>query len=151
GYVAWESIWGFWNQLTPRDAATLRRVAAIQRQFAPLVVSMDWTPYEKTLQAGVFASRFPAERRTLWTVVDRNEYDGEGEQVAGGHAPGSQYFDVWNGARVEARIEGGQAILAAKLEGRGFGAFVAVAESADASDLKEFLARMKELARTPLR
>ena len=59
GYTAWENVWGIWNQLTPRDAETLRRIAAIQRQFAPLMVSADWTPYEKTLQAGVFASRFP--------------------------------------------------------------------------------------------
>ncbi|HXD38654.1 MAG TPA: formylglycine-generating enzyme family protein, partial [Rhodanobacter sp.] len=59
GYNAWENVWGIWNQLTPRDAETLRRIAAIERQFAPAMVSLDWRPYERTLQAGVFASRFP--------------------------------------------------------------------------------------------
>jgi iron(II)-dependent oxidoreductase len=151
GYVAWESIWGFWNQLTPRDAEALRRIAMIFRQFASLIVSLDWTPYEKTLQAGVFASRFPGDGAALWTVVNRNEYDVEGEQLAVAHTSGSRYFDVWNGVRLEPRIEGDKAVLAAKLEGRGFGAFVSVAPSAQAADFPEFIARMNERARTPLR
>ena len=78
GYNAWENVWGIWNQLTPRDAETLRRIATIQRQFAPLMVSADWTPYEKTLQAGVFASRFPGAGQALWTIVNRNEYEVDG-------------------------------------------------------------------------
>ena len=31
GYESWENIWGIWNQITPRDAEALRRVAAIER------------------------------------------------------------------------------------------------------------------------
>ena len=34
GYESWENIWGIWNQITPRDAEALRRVAAIERRFA---------------------------------------------------------------------------------------------------------------------
>ena len=41
GYNAWENVWGLWNQLTPRDAESLRRIAAIYRRFAPLLVSLD--------------------------------------------------------------------------------------------------------------
>ena len=65
GYNAWENIWGIWNQLTPRDAETLRRIATLQRAFAPLLVSMDWRPYAPTLQPGVFASRFPLEGQVV--------------------------------------------------------------------------------------
>jgi iron(II)-dependent oxidoreductase len=32
GYNAWENVWGIWNQLTPRDAETLRRIATLQRK-----------------------------------------------------------------------------------------------------------------------
>ena len=64
GYTAWENVWGIWNQLTPRDAEALRRIATI----AAAVRSRSWSartgqPYEKTLQAGVFASRFPGDGR----------------------------------------------------------------------------------------
>jgi hypothetical protein len=81
GYESWENIWGIWNQIAPRDAEALRRVAYIERQFAALLVARDWEPYAPTLQYGVFATRFPSEGRTLWTVVNRNEYG-----VSGGRA-----------------------------------------------------------------
>ncbi len=82
GYNAWENIWGIWNQFTPRDAEALRRIATMYRQFAPLMVSMDWRPYAPTLQVGVFASHFPVGGLQLWTVVNRNEYAMDGEQLA---------------------------------------------------------------------
>ena len=31
GFESWENIWGIWNQITPRDAAALRRIATIER------------------------------------------------------------------------------------------------------------------------
>jgi iron(II)-dependent oxidoreductase len=150
GYNAWENVWGIWNGLTPRDAETLRRVAAVQRQFAPLLVSADWTPYEQTLQAGVFASRFPGAGIALWTAVNRNEYEVEGEQLAIEHTTHAQYFDVWNGVRIEPRLESGRALCAINLEARGFGAVLQVAAGASAEGLNEFLARMRDLARHPL-
>jgi formylglycine-generating enzyme required for sulfatase activity len=151
GYAAWENVWGIWNQLTPRDAETLRRIATIQRQFAPLVVSADWTPYEKTLQAGVFASRFPRAGHALWTIVNRNEHEVAGEQIAIAHAAGTQYFDVWNGVELEPRIEDGKARCSLKLEAHGFGAIFAVTGDAQMPELPAFLERMQKLARTPLR
>jgi formylglycine-generating enzyme required for sulfatase activity len=150
GYNAWENVWGIWNQLTPRDAETLRRVAIIQRQFAPLFVSADWTPYEKTLQAGVFASRFPGKASTLWTLVNRNEYEVDGDQMAVEHVPGTAYFDVWTGERLEPHLETGRAVCAMKLEGRGFGAILAVAPGTQVEGLDRFLERMRELAGVPL-
>ena len=150
GYNAWENVWGIWNQLTPRDAQTLKRIAAILRHNAPLLVSMDWRPYAPTLQAGVFASRFPGADHTLWTLVNRNEYAVDGEQLAVAHAPGTRYFDLWNGTEVAPRLSGEQAVFSAPLEPRGFGALLALSANATADDLPEFLARMQAMARVPL-
>ena len=66
---------------------------------------MDWEPYAHALQQGVFASRFPARGSTLWTIVNRNEYAVEGEQLAVAHESGAQYFDLWSGNKLAARIE----------------------------------------------
>ena len=151
GYTAWENVWGIWNQLTPRDAETLRRIATIQRQFAPLMVSADWTPYEKTLQTGVFASRFPGTGCAVWTIVNRTEYEISGEQIAIDHKDGTAYFDVWNGVRLEPRIEGGRARCTLKLEAHGFGAILAVGGDKQVPELDGFLEQMSKLARTPLR
>ncbi|NCT84928.1 MAG: formylglycine-generating enzyme family protein [Comamonadaceae bacterium] len=148
GYNAWENIWGIWNQFTPRDAETLRRIATLQRAFAPLLVSMDWRPYAPTLQAGVFASRFPGEGRTLWTLVNRMEYEIAGEQLALPHAAGRRYFDLWNGRELQPRILEGQALIELTLEPQGYGAVLATDDGAGVDPA--YLARAAELARTPL-
>ena len=148
GYNAWENVWGIWNQLTPRDAQTLRRIATLQRAFAPLLVSMDWRPYEPTLQAGVFASRFPGPDRTLWTLVNRMEYEIDGEQMALPHRDGRRYFDLWNGCELQPRILDGQALITLSLEAHGYGAVLATDDGAGVD--AGYLARAAELSRTPL-
>ncbi len=153
GYNAWENVWGIWNGLTPRDAHTLRRLAALQRFVAPLLVSADWRPYAATLQAGVFASRFPGQgqvRQVLWTLVNRNEYEVAGEQIALPHAAGRRYFDLWHAAELAPRLEGELAVLAFTFEAHGFGAVLAVDGGAEVDGLPEFLSRAADFAQTPL-
>ncbi|XHS80473.1 formylglycine-generating enzyme family protein [Burkholderiaceae bacterium UC74_6] len=148
GYNAWENVWGIWNQLTPRDAQTLRRIATLQRAFAPLLVSMDWRPYAPTLQPGVFASRFPGPGQTLWTLVNRMEYEVAGEQMALPHSEGARYFDLWNGRELHPRILDGQALIELALEPHGYGALL-LTEMGQGVD-PAYLARAAEWARTPL-
>lgn len=150
GYNAWENIWGIWNQFTPRDAAVLRRIATVERKFAPLMVSLDWQPYAATLQAGVFASRFPGKGMTLWNLVNRNEYEVEGEQISVLHTEGARYYDAWNGVALKPRLVEGRAVLTMALEGRGYGALLALEGGTQDPDLDAFLELMKGFARTPL-
>lgn len=151
GYNAWENIWGIWNQLTPRDAETLRRIASIERQFAEAMVSADWRPYERTLNPGIFASRFPTRSYTLWTLVNRNEYDVRGEQLSLPHREGWHYYDVWNGEPLQPRIDGNRAVLEFEMEGHGFGAVLAASPDAGIDGLDAFLMRRRDWAATPLR
>jgi formylglycine-generating enzyme required for sulfatase activity len=150
GYVAWENVFGFVNRFTPRDAETLRRVAVVQRFFADLMVSPDWRPYARTLQAGVFASRFPGKGRTVWTLINRQEHAIEGEQLAAPHQAGTRYFDVWNGVALDPRIAGDRAVLSMPIAGKGFGAILALAEGETIEGLDAFLADMRARAATPL-
>ena len=151
GYNAWENVWGIWNGLTPRDAETLRRVAAVSRFCASLLVSMGWRPYASTLQACVFASRFPGEGRTLWTLVNRNEHTVEGDQLAVPHRAASRYFDLWNGVEIAPRLQDAHAVFDVRMEARGFGALLVVAEGGSMDGIADFLARMQTLAAVPLR
>ena len=150
GYNAWENIWGLYNRFTPRDGEALRRIAAIERQFAPLLVSMDWEPYQPSLQAGVFISRFPGAGRVLWTLINRNEYSVDGEQHAVAHVEGTRYFDAWNGVELQPQLIDGDAIIELPMEARGFGAVLALHVGTDESGLQEFLQAMQQSARTPL-
>ncbi|HEU0043973.1 SUMF1/EgtB/PvdO family nonheme iron enzyme [Sphingomonas sp.] len=149
GYVAWENVFGFVNRLTDRDAAALRRVAMIQRAFAALLSTDEWVPYDRTLQAGVFASRFPGAGRTLWTLINRQEYGVAGEQIAVAHVDGAQYYDVWHGHAIEPRIADGRAFFDVELEPRGFAALLQVAPGGEGEGLAPLLAAMREHA-TPL-
>ncbi|KRB05112.1 sulfatase-modifying factor protein [Lysobacter sp. Root690] len=150
GYNAWENIWGLWNQLTDRDAETLRRIATIEREFAACMTSADWRPYVHTRQAGVFASRFPHAGTTVWHLVNRNEYEIDGEQIAVAHEAGTRYFDAWNGVALEPRIDGEQAVFEFAMEGRGFGALLALAPGVEHAGLGTFLDGMRQLSDIPL-
>ncbi len=150
GYVSWENVWGVWNQFTPRDAESLRRLSHVQRHFADLLVSPDWEPYAASSQQGVFATAFPGEDATLWTIVNRNEYDMTGEQLRVPHREGCTYHDVWNGVSLAPRIVDGHACIALNLETRGYGAVLAAAPGALPDKLSEYLARRRAMTAVPL-
>ena len=149
GFEAWENIWGIWNQLTPRDAETVRRVATIERAFAPLLVSPDWEPHTHAEQFGVFASKWPGEGRTLWTVVNRNAYPVSGRQLVIPFRAGARYFDVWHGAEITPQREGDNSVIDLSLEANGYGAVLETFAPDDA-ELKKAVAAMGSLSKRPL-
>ncbi len=144
GYVSWENVWGVWNQFTQRDAESLRRLATLLRKFGPLLASPDWEPYAMTRQPGVFASKFPGAELTLWTIVNRNEYEMTGDQLAVLHREGRRYVDVWNGAELYPRIVGGNAVISMDIETRGYGAVLALEHGATVEGLAALLAQMQQ-------
>ena len=150
GYNAWENVWGIWNQFTDRDAAALKRIAAIYRQFPTLMVSLDWEPYAHTLQNGVFSSGFPGADTALWTIVNRNEFDMNGDQLTVVHEDGTSYYDLWHGLPLRAKIKNGRATFSLALEAHGFGAVLAVQKGTVVPELEEFLRKMATHARLPL-
>ena len=154
GFESWENVWGIWNGLTPRDAEAVRRIAAIERAFPLLLTSSGWEPHSPTLQKGVFASKFPGERRTLWTIVNRTEYDIPGPQLRLPRETRRRYFDLWHGVELTPLLTANQgapiADLPFEIEAHGYGAVLACDDAAPDADLKPLLARMKQLSRKPL-
>ncbi len=150
GYVAWENIWGIWNQLTPRAGETLRRISKIYRKFAEHLVTQDWEPYSTTLQYGVFATAFPIDGTTLWTIISRNEYELSGDHLAAIYCEGRRYFDLWNGVEITPRIENGEAIITLNIEAEGYGCILSVDEGVVIEALTEFLTEMRNMAEVPL-
>ncbi len=149
GFESWENIWGIWNQITPRDAETIRRIATIERAFSSLLISPEWVPHIPTAHFGVFASEFPGKQEVLWTAVNRNHYAVEGRQWLMPFTPGVRYFDLWNGTELNPRREGDQVVIEFNLEADGYGAILQTSDGTDAR-LNELLARMKVLSGKPL-
>ena len=151
GYESWENIWGIWNQIDDRDAEALRRIGKIERAFADPLVSPGWEPHAPTLQFGAFASKFPLHGWTLWTLVNRNEYGLQAEQLRVRYQPGMKFYDLWNGERLEPKVAGDWATLEFDMEARGYGAVLGLeAGATETPGLSKLLSEMHELARRPL-
>jgi len=149
GYATLDNLWGFWYGARPHDAEAILRFTRIERALAENLHSPDWEPHSPTLQAGVFASSFPTATSSLWTIVNRNEYESTGEQLRTTHHVGMHYYDLWHGAELTPEVHGNDAILSFSIEGLAFGAVLAT-EHPVAGPVRELLAYMAERSRRPL-
>ncbi|MCU1298414.1 MAG: hypothetical protein JWO91_2692 [Acidobacteriaceae bacterium] len=149
GYAVLENLWGFWYGMNPNDAEAVLRFTRIERAMADNLRSAEWEPHVPTVQSGVFASKFPTQSTTLWTIVNRNEYDVHGEQLRVPHQAAMHYYDLWHGSELTPVTRGSEAILNFDLEGRGFGAVLATNENLTSS-LTNLLAYMAERSKRPL-
>ncbi len=151
GYAVLENLWGFEYPMNPRDAEAMLRFTRIERTFAENLCSSDWRPHSPVaLQSGVFTSEFPIPSRTLWTIVNRNEFDVTGEQLRIPHKAGVHYFDLWHGVELQPTIHGESATLSFPIDGLGFGAVLATTDPSTLN-LSELLAFMAERSKQPLR
>jgi len=149
GWESWENVWGIWNGVTPRDGEATRRVATIERAVAPFLVSEDWEPYYPMSRFGVFASRWPLGNQTVWTIVNRNEYNVDGTQMTVPHHDGTRYFDLYHGVELKPSTEGNLDTLKFAMEANGYGAVYATSGEADAK-INDVMAKMAQITAKPL-
>ena len=149
GWESWENVWGIWNGITPRDAEATRRVATIERAVAPFLISPDWEPLYPTSSFGVFASRWPLGDQTVWTLVNRNEYNVSGHQLSVPIQDGAHYYDLYHGVELQGRREGDSVALSFPLEVHGFGAVLMV-QGQPSTEMVALMSRMKAMTAQPL-
>jgi formylglycine-generating enzyme required for sulfatase activity len=149
GWESWESIWGIWNGITPRDGEATRRMATMERGLARFLVSKDWEPFYPMHHYGVYASRWPLGSETAWTIVNRNEYNIEGRQMSVPFQEGCRYFDVYHGKELTPEREGNTVTLSFPLEAHGFGAILALTGELD-SATQTLMGRMSAMTSSPL-
>ncbi|MGB6194201.1 MAG: formylglycine-generating enzyme family protein [Terracidiphilus sp.] len=149
GWESWENVWGIWNGVTPRDAEATRRMAAIERGVAPFLVSQGWEPFYPMHMYGVYASRWPLNDQTVWTIVNRNEYDSDGRQISVPYKDGMRYFDLYHGVELTPAHEGDQSVLSFALEAHGYGAILATSREPDAR-IRDLMSTMKAMTAKPL-
>jgi formylglycine-generating enzyme required for sulfatase activity len=149
GWESWENVWGIWNGIAPRDAEATRRVATIERAVAPFLVSQDWEPLYPMFRYGLYASRWPLADQTLWTIVNRNEYDVNEDQMSISYKRGMRYFDLYHGVELQPRIVGDNAILSFPVEAHGYGAVLAITGQPDAQ-IQALMAKMATMTEKPL-
>ena len=150
GWESWENIWGIWNGITPRDAEATRRIATIERAISPFLVSRDWEPMTPMLRYGVYASRWSMGEQSVWTIVNRNEYAVEGDQIEIRATPGIRYFDLYHGVELNPETRpGGRAVLTFPIEAKGYGVVLATNTAPD-QKIVSLMSTMKSVTATPL-
>lgn len=149
GWESWENIWGIWNGITPRDAEATRRVAAIERAVSPFLVSPQWEPLYPMHNFGVYASRWPLEKDTVWTIVNRANYTIPGRQMDVFTSPGMHYYDLYHGVELTPQVEGPTSVLSFDIEANGYAAILATpGEPSDA--IQSLMHRMAAMSKKPL-
>jgi gamma-glutamyl hercynylcysteine S-oxide synthase len=151
GYNSWENVFGVWNQISDRYAEIIRRMALIYREFPTLWSGTDWEPHVPVLQKGIFSSRFPGLDKTVYTFVNRDSTDKQGNQFQLPYQEGIRYFDLWNGAELTPLKRDDLITLAFSVETMGFGAIVAIKNYALYDSFYEYLKTMHTLAEKPLK
>src|SRR5262249_24264191 len=150
GWESWENIWGIWNGITPRDAEATRRVATIERGVATFLISKDWEPMSPMLRYGVYSSRWPLGQQTVWTIVNRNEYDVDGDQMEVPAIEGARYFDLYHGVELKRQNRpSGRTVLVFSIEAKGYGAILATKTAPD-EKIVALMDKMKVLTAKPL-
>ena len=149
GHNSWENIWGIWNQVPARYAEAIRRIRGIYRQFPSVWDRPGWEPHFPVVQKGVFASQFPATNETVYTFVNRDSTNKSGVQIRLPYKKSVSYYDVWNGVQLHPKKAGDEVNLEFPIEANGFGAVLELRGNNQAKNLQPFLAKMKQLAKTP--
>jgi formylglycine-generating enzyme required for sulfatase activity len=149
GWESWENVWGIWNGVTPRDGEATRQIGTIERAIAPFLASQQWEPFYPMIRYGVYASRWPQGSETVWTIVNRNEYDTSGSQMAVPAQSGMRYYDLYHGVELKPVTEGSEAVLKFDIEAHGYGAVLATSGEPGAS-FKQLMTTMSAMTAKPL-
>lgn len=156
GYADQQDVIGIHNEFTPREAEALRRVMLIERNFANLLISPSWEPHTPTLQYGVFASKFADAHQTLWTVINRNDYQVDGGMLQVPYRPGLHFFDLWHGVELHEQAAPGSAgktpvtVVSFSMGPKGFGAILATSSPTILKKVQELLPVMHARSQKPL-
>jgi len=149
GYESWENVWGIWNGITPHDGEMLRRMATLERALAKYLVSRQWQPFYPMSNYRVFASRWPLGNNTVWTIVNRNDYNIKNAKIVVPYHKGLRYFDLYHGKQLFPDIKGKTAQLSFKIESKGLGCILAIQGPMD-SAVSKLISTMKQLTSKPL-
>ena len=87
--------------------------------------------------------------KVLWTIVNRNEYDVEGDQLEVPAGPAMRYFDEYHGIELSPSVAGGRPVLHFQIEAKGYGAILVTNVEPD-SALQSLLSKMKQMTIAPL-
>lgn len=111
GQVIWENVFGFWNPWIAEDRTLQRKIVRILRNHQDAFTDLNWTPFIGTLIPGVFANRWIAGDKTVYTLYNNNDQPVQGPVLKVPLGREYKVYDLLNGNLVDAALLSDSAYL----------------------------------------
>jgi len=108
--------------------AAIRKCHKILRQHKDAFTSLDPMPLIPTEMGGVFANRFPAGKKVVYTLYNSRHRTARGPMLRIKRKPNVRYFDAWNNLKLDPRTDGDDHILSVEIGPRDVGCIVCTEE-----------------------
>jgi len=150
GFETWENIWTVYNEMTLRTVQTVKIMSSIYQKYYDLLTGENWLPHYPMLNYGIFASKWYDENRELWTIVNRNDYTVNGQQMKVPYKDDITYYDVWHGCILKPVKKDNEVIISFSIERNGFASILAIKNSMVNNELESYLKQMSDMTKTDL-
>jgi hypothetical protein len=112
-----EAIWleGPPEWFEPETREAIRRCYRILRKHKDAFTSPDPVPLVPTEMGGVWANKFPVERKTVYTLYNARHRTVRGEALRVPHEEGATYYDEWRERPAAVRRDGNDAIISVEI------------------------------------
>lgn len=105
-----------------------RKIFRILHENADAFASDDVEPLVPTEMPGVFANRFAAEKKVVWTLYNANYRTVRGTLLRVNHVPNAKYVNLWDESSVDTRIHDDSATLSVQMGPREVGCIAQLVE-----------------------
>lgn len=108
----------------PETREEIRRCYGILREHRDAFTSLEPEPLVPTEMGGVYANRFPAPGKTVYTLYNARRRTVRGPVLRIAHREGAAYFDAWAGRPAKVTRDGPDDLIHAELGPHGAGCVV---------------------------
>lgn len=108
----------------PAVRRLITRCYRVLQEHKEAFCSADPTPLTPTLRSDVYANRFPARNKVVWTLLNASDKSVEGELLSVAHVPNTEYWDGWHRRKLRPRMKGNRAFISSSLKPKEVGCIV---------------------------
>ncbi|GGM90229.1 hypothetical protein GCM10010967_23980 [Dyadobacter beijingensis] len=144
GLVIWENVFGTVNPLNPRDRYYYGAMLPVLREYSTFFTEGEWTPLFPVKLNRVYASEWRLGKKTLWTVVNRQDQRAVGKLLEQSHRAGTRYFDLITGREMKTDVKNKEVSIYADYGPKAISGILAVPEDDCTPAFYTFLKKQAE-------
>lgn len=140
GMLIWENIFGTYNPWNLQDRQNWKKANLILHYFKE-EFTKRFEPYYPVMQKDLYATKWSALGTDVYVLINQGQSIKNNALIKVAHQPENLYYDIWNGTKLEPRIDGDTAEINASIE--KIGCIAVINESFVDEELAQLLKQMK--------